>query len=431
MRSLDKRRFLYVGLGLFSGVTTVLFPLSVIKTRQMAEHGVPPGLSGTAQVARLIWQRDGPRGFYRGFGTVLFGTIPSRTLYMTTLELAKSSAARLGSHLDASPAALAAVSSFVGGAAASLSTQVVIVPVDVVSQRLMVQGQPLGSMRTSSGSTSVGSSSSRNSAGAPQKQPSLGRGSAGLAVQAEAAALPSSGNGAVGAASAAGQQLQPRRRLGSSAVMSSAPHRQCAAALQQAGALSTMQPLRLLATTAAPGPANGLAMARLIVAQEGLGGLYRGFWPSVATFVPSNAIWWGSYGFWRQIIGGLVSNRNSSTQASSSSSSSSSGSRGGSGGDGSTAVLVGVQAVSGVLAGCTAALLTNPLDIVKTRLQVADPTVAAVPTWGATLRELLAEEGPKGLLRGAAPRMASSALWGTAMVTTYEFLKRICALPDT
>lgn len=46
------------------------------------------------------------------------------------------------------------------------------------------------------------------------------------------------------------------------------------------------------------------------------------------------------------------------------------------------------------------------------------------------MKRLLREEGPRGLLRGVAPRMASSAMWGTAMVSAYEFLKRICALPE-
>jgi solute carrier family 25 protein 44 len=54
----------------------------------------------------------------------------------------------------------------------------------------------------------------------------------------------------------------------------------------------------------------------------------------------------------------------------------------------------------------------------------------APPTWLGTLRQLLAQEGPRGLLRGVAPRMASSAAWGTAMVSTYEFLKRLCKLPE-
>jgi solute carrier family 25 protein 44 len=99
-------------------------------------------------------------------------------------------------------------------------------------------------------------------------------------------------------------------------------------------------------------------MARAIVAQEGLKGLYRGFWPSVATFAPSSAVWWGSYGFWQKLIG---MNLNPGHAQSSSSS----------GGQGAgTGQVVAVQTVSAVLAGCTASLATNPLDVVKTRLQV-------------------------------------------------------------
>jgi hypothetical protein len=59
---LDKKKFFVVGLGLFSGVTTVLYPLSVVKTRQMAAHrDVAAGLSGTKQVARSIWAQEGVR----------------------------------------------------------------------------------------------------------------------------------------------------------------------------------------------------------------------------------------------------------------------------------------------------------------------------------------------------------------------------------
>lgn len=66
----------------------------------------------------------------------------------------------------------------------------------------------------------------------------------------------------------------------------------------------------------------------------------------------------------------------------------------------------------------------HPLPLL---LQVAEPVNGRVPTWGFILRELLAEEGVRGLMRGVAPRMASSAMWGTAMVSVYEFLKRLCA----
>lgn len=39
------------------------------------------------------------------------------------------------------------------------------------------------------------------------------------------------------------------------------------------------------------------------------------------------------------------------------------------------------------------------------------------PTFLLTARQLLREDGPKGLLRGLLPRMVNVSLWGTAMVS--------------
>lgn len=60
------------------GLTTVLFPLTVIKTRQQALEGAPSGLRGAANIARDVVRTDGVRGLYRGFGTVIIGIIPAR-----------------------------------------------------------------------------------------------------------------------------------------------------------------------------------------------------------------------------------------------------------------------------------------------------------------------------------------------------------------
>jgi solute carrier family 25 protein 44 len=73
---LDQHKVAVYGVGLFSGITTALFPLSVIKTRQMASPAAAPGFSGAAQTAAQIFRNDGIRGFYRGFGTAVAGAIP-------------------------------------------------------------------------------------------------------------------------------------------------------------------------------------------------------------------------------------------------------------------------------------------------------------------------------------------------------------------
>ena len=60
-------------------------------------------------------------------------------LYLGTLEATKAEVAERTSGLGLSPVTSGSVTNFVGGAAASLASQLVVVPVDVVSQRLMIQ----------------------------------------------------------------------------------------------------------------------------------------------------------------------------------------------------------------------------------------------------------------------------------------------------
>ena len=93
---------------LTQGLTTCLYPLSVIKTRQMALEGserglrvrrcmrtelhtagdscwrlspvstLTSGLQGAYLTARSVVAHDGIRGLYKGFGTVVFGMFPAR-----------------------------------------------------------------------------------------------------------------------------------------------------------------------------------------------------------------------------------------------------------------------------------------------------------------------------------------------------------------
>ncbi|KAL6507380.1 hypothetical protein OROGR_023575 [Orobanche gracilis] len=136
---LDKTKFYVVGAGIFSGVTVALYPISVVKTRmQVAPHDAVE--RSAVSVVKGLLKTDGIPGLYRGFGTVITGAVPTRVIFLTTLETTKVAAYKMIEPFKLSEPTQAAIANGVAGMMASLCTQSVFVPVDVVSQRLMVQG---------------------------------------------------------------------------------------------------------------------------------------------------------------------------------------------------------------------------------------------------------------------------------------------------
>ena len=81
---LDKSKFFSNGVGAFSLATLALYPLSVVKTRQMLE-GTKIQTPFKDVVKNVVKDR-GFKGLYAGFGTVVFGAIPLRMVYLSTLE---------------------------------------------------------------------------------------------------------------------------------------------------------------------------------------------------------------------------------------------------------------------------------------------------------------------------------------------------------
>ncbi|CAK9158083.1 unnamed protein product [Ilex paraguariensis] len=136
---LDKTKFYVVGAGIFTGVTVALYPISLVKTRlQVASKDA---VERTAfSVIRGILRTEGIPGLYRGFGTVIAGAIPARIIFLTALETTKVAAFRMVEPYTLSEPTKAAIANGIGGMIASLFSQAVFVPIDVVSQRLMVQG---------------------------------------------------------------------------------------------------------------------------------------------------------------------------------------------------------------------------------------------------------------------------------------------------
>lgn len=144
---LDKRKFFLSSTGVFFATRLLVYPSILVKTRlQIQEDNA---YRNTRDAFRKIWAKDGIRGFYRGFVSFSLGVIPSQFVYITMLEKTKSivkqslATSSLFKEEQLSFGNLKLgheqVASFVGGWMASLSATTVSTPVDVISQRLMVQ----------------------------------------------------------------------------------------------------------------------------------------------------------------------------------------------------------------------------------------------------------------------------------------------------
>jgi solute carrier family 25 (mitochondrial uncoupling protein), member 8/9 len=80
---------------------------------------------------------------------------------------------------------------------------------------------------------------------------------------------------------------------------------------------------------------------------------------------------------------------------------------------------------AGAVSGVTAAALTNPLDLVKTRVQAPRAPGVPKPTAAAALRAVLQQNGVRGLWSGTAPAAARAAVQTAAQCGAYDGAKRV------
>ncbi|KAE9603662.1 hypothetical protein Lal_00002108 [Lupinus albus] len=133
---LDKSKFFFLGAALFSGVSAALYPMVVLKTRQQCSSAQYSCVNMSCAIMRY----EGFKGFYKGFGTSLMGTIPARALYMASLEVTKSNVGTALVDYGFSDTTATAIANAAAGVTSAMAAQLVWTPIDVVSQRLMVQG---------------------------------------------------------------------------------------------------------------------------------------------------------------------------------------------------------------------------------------------------------------------------------------------------
>jgi len=133
---------------------------------------------------------------------------------------------------------------------------------------------------------------------------------------------------------------------------------------------------------------------------EGIRGMYRGYGATIAIYGPSNAIWWCVYHTTKGALLPYYNNRNE----------------------------ILMNGVASVAAATTSAILTNPLDVSKTRLQVMQKQLGERKTIFTVLVSLWKEEGMKGMGRGLQARLVNMCIVSFFMITIYEKVKRMSVI---
>jgi solute carrier family 25 iron transporter 28/37 len=86
---------------------------------------------------------------------------------------------------------------------------------------------------------------------------------------------------------------------------------------------------------------------------------------------------------------------------------------------------VGLHLTCGALAGVSAAAVTNPFDVAKTRLQTMHDTGKRYKGMVDALGRISAEEGVAGLFKGLKPRMILHSTSSAIVWACYEYMKRL------
>ncbi|XP_066510158.1 solute carrier family 25 member 44-like [Hoplias malabaricus] len=295
---LDKRKFYSFGVFMTMTIRATVYPAMLIRTRLQVQKGKSL-YTGTYDAFRKILRAEGLRGLYRGFMVNTF-TLISGQAYITTYELVRKYVSDYSKDNT--------LKSLVAGGSASLVAQSITVPIDVISQQLMMQGQGEHLTRF---------------------------------------------------------KVKPKAPSG-------AKHK-----------VTFGQTRDIIAQ---------------IFAADGFRGFYRGYVASLLTYIPNSAVWWPFYHFYAEQLSKMAPN------------------------DCPHLIL---QAMAGPLAAATASTVTNPMDVVRARVQVEGRSSVI-----ETFKQLIREEGCWGMTKGLSARIISSTPTAIVMVVGYETLKKLSLRPE-
>ncbi|XP_059802014.1 solute carrier family 25 member 44-like [Hypanus sabinus] len=153
--------------------------------------------------------------------------------------------------------------------------------------------------------------------------------------------------------------------------------------------------LQLSQTTG--GISQGFGQAKKVIIHifriDGPRGFYRGYLPALLTYVPNSAVWWPSYLFFAEQLSKWAP---------------------------SECPHLVLQGIAGPMAAVTASTLTNPMDVIRARVQLEGKSSII-----ETSSQLLREEGARGFTKGLSARILSAAPTAFVLVIGYETLKKI------
>ncbi|BFZ14082.1 hypothetical protein BsWGS_17121 [Bradybaena similaris] len=303
LKMMDKRK--YFPLTLASGLTirSFLYPFMLIKTRLQIQKGHTV-YRGTFDAFMKIAVHEGRSGLYRGFWVSCLQLFPSMA-YISTYEGTRH---YLSEHMGVQDTR---VRSFIGGGFASTIGQTLAVPIDIVTQHLMLMGR---------GSSSKG-------------------------------------------------------------------HHK----------LSQLQHFRISEKETSSKFGAVQAIIRAVYKQDGFMGFYKGYFVSLACFAPNSALWWFFYDQFCVLLSSIVP------------------------------VYVPrlmIQVMAAPLGGVSSAVLTNPLDVIRARIQVEGTK------FDETVRQLWKEDGMWLVTKGLSARLVQSITFSFFIMLGYETIKRWSVLEE-
>ncbi|XP_059626423.1 uncharacterized protein LOC132269293 [Cornus florida] len=111
-----------------------MFPVDTVKTRMQALGSCPIKSVGLRHALRSILQTEGVAGFYRGIGAMGLGAGPAHAVYFSVYEFCKKALSGGNPNNHAAHAA--------SGVFATLASDAVFTPMDMVKQRLQLSNSP-------------------------------------------------------------------------------------------------------------------------------------------------------------------------------------------------------------------------------------------------------------------------------------------------